>query len=352
MAADEKTEKATPKRKQDERKKGNVFQSSGVAAVASLLAVFNGLKIFASFMYKSMYQGVILFFGYARMEYPVNSESLQDKLIQAMLLFAQAALPLLLIAGVTAVAVAALQTRMGFSMETIKFKANRISPLQGFKRLFSIRSVVELLKALIKITVLGWMIYSFLSSRMHEFVRLMDGTVMDAISFAGNTVLSLVNTVGVAFLFLAAFDYLYQWWDYEKNLRMSKQEIKEEYKQTEGDPQIKGKIREKQRQMSSKRMMQNVPKADVIIRNPTHFAVALGYDPERNKAPVVLAKGADRVALKIVEIGEANDVYIMENRPLARGLYDAAEIDMEIPGEFYQAVAGVLAFVYKLKKEK
>ena len=350
MAADEKTEKATPKRKQDERKKGNVFQSSDVAAVASLLAVFNGLKIFASFMYKSMYQGVILFFGYARMEYPVNSESLQDKLIQAMLLFAQAALPLLLIAGVTAVAVAALQTRMAFSMETIKFKANRISPLQGFKRLFSIRSVVELLKALIKITVLGWMIYSFLSSRMHEFVRLMDGTVMDAISFAGNTVLSLVNTVGVAFLFLAAFDYLYQWWDYEKNLRMSKQEIKEEYKQT--DPQIKGKIREKQRQMSSKRMMQNVPKADVIIRNPTHFAVALGYDPERNKAPVVLAKGADRVALKIVEIGEANDVYIMENRPLARGLYDAAEIDMEIPGEFYQAVAGVLAFVYKLKKEK
>ena len=352
MAADEKTEKATPKRKQDERKKGNVFQSSDVAAVASLLAVFNGLKIFASFMYKSMYQGVILFFGYARMEYPVNSESLQDKLIQAMLLFAQAALPLLLIAGVTAVAVAALQTRMAFSMETIKFMSYRISPLQGFKRLFSIRSVVELLKALIKITVLGWMIYSFLSSRMHEFVRLMDGTVMDAISFAGNTVLSLVNTVGVAFLFLAAFDYLYQWWDYEKNLRMSKQEIKEEYKQTEGDPQIKGKIREKQRQMSSKRMMQNVPKADVIIRNPTHFAVALGYDPERNKAPVVLAKGADRVALKIVEIGEANDVYIMENRPLARGLYDAAEIDMEIPGEFYQAVAGVLAFVYKLKKEK
>ena len=316
MAADEKTEKATPKRKQDERKKGNVFQSSDVAAVASLLAVFNGLKIFASFMYKSMY--CLLY----------TSPSPRD------------------------VEVAALQTRMAFSMETINFKANRISPLQGFKRLFSIRSVVELLKALIKITVLGWMIYSFLSSRMHEFVRLMDGTVMDAISFAGNTVLSLVNTVGVAFLFLAAFDYLYQWWDYEKNLRMSKQEIKEEYKQTEGDPQIKGKIREKQRQMSSKRMMQNVPKADVIIRNPTHFAVALGYDPERNKAPVVLAKGADRVALKIVEIGEANDVYIMENRPLARGLYDAAEIDMEIPGEFYQAVAGVLAFVYKLKKEK
>ena len=123
---------------------------------------------------------------------------------------------------------------------------------------------------------------------MHEFVRLMDGYGYGCHFFCGNTVLSLVNTVGVAFLFLAAFDYLYQWWDYEKNLRMSKQEIKEEYKQTEGDPQIKGKIREKQRQMSSKRMMQNVPKADVIIRNPTHFAVALGYDPERNKAPVGL----------------------------------------------------------------
>lgn len=169
--------------------------------------------------------------------------------------------------------------------------------------------------------------------------------------YVGDTAVSLVNTVGVAFIFLAAFDYLYQWWEYEKNLRMSKQEIKEEYKQTEGDPQIKGRIREKQRQMASMRMMQNVPKADVIIRNPTHFAVALGYDSNANRAPVVLAKGADHLALKIVEVGEANGVYIMEDKPLARGLYASVEVDMEIPEEFYQTVAKVLAFVYKLKKK-
>ena len=133
---------------------------------------------------------------------------------------------------------------------------------------------------------------------------------------------------------------------------MSKQEIKDEYKQMEGDPQIKGRIRERQRQIASRRMMQNVPKADVIIRNPTHFAVALGYDSNAHRAPVVLAKGADRVALKIVEIGEENGVYIMENPPLARGLFAAVEVDMEIPEEYYQAVAQVLAFVYKLKKKK
>ena len=139
-----------------------------------------------------------------------------------------------------------------------------------------------------------------------------------ALIYVGNTVVSLVDTVGIAFVFLGAVDYLYQWWEYEKNLRMSKQEIKEEYKQTEGDPQIKGKIREKQRQMASRRMMQNVPNADVVIRNPTHFAVALGYDSGKNRAPVVLAKGADHLALKIVEVAEASGVYIMEDRPLAR----------------------------------
>ena len=218
--------------------------------------------------------------------------------------------------------------------------------------MFSIRSVVELIKALIKITILGWVVYVFLKGRMEELSRLMEGTVEGALIFTGNTVISLVDTVGVAFIFLASMDYLYQWWEYEKNLRMSKQEIKEEYKQTEGDPQIKGKIREKQRQMASMRMMQNVPKADVIVRNPTHYAVALGYDADRNRAPVVLAKGADHLALKIVEVGEANGVYILEDRPLARGLYASVEVDMEIPEEYYQTVAKILAFVYKLNDKK
>lgn len=352
MPADEKTEKATPKRRQDERKKGNVFQSNDVAAVCSMLVLFHSLKALAPHMYRNFRDAMYMFTGMAADSDSFHQEAGREMLVKAMLLFLESALPLLFIGVLTAVAVTFFQTRMAFSMDVLKFKMERISPLKGFKRMFSIRSVVELIKALIKITILGWVVYVFLKGRMEELSRLMEGTVEGALIFTGNTVISLVDTVGVAFIFLASMDYLYQWWEYEKNLRMSKQEIKEEYKQTEGDPQIKGKIREKQRQMASMRMMQNVPKADVIVRNPTHYAVALGYDADRNRAPVVLAKGADHLALKIVEVGEANGVYILEDRPLARGLYASVEVDMEIPEEYYQTVAKILAFVYKLNDKK
>ena len=154
------------------------------------------------------------------------------------------------------------------------------------------------------------------------------------------------------FVGLAIFDYVYQWWDYEKNLRMSHQELKEEYKQTEGDPQIKGKIRDRQQQMSRQRMMQKVPNADVVIRNPTHYAVAIQYDPEKNSAPVVVAKGADTLALRIVAVAEEHGVYVTENRPLARGLYESVDLDREIPEKFYKTVAEVLAFVYSLRKKE
>ena len=352
MPADEKTEKATPKRRQDERKKGNVFQSNDVAAVCSMLVLFHSLKALAPHMYRNFRDAMYMFMGMAADSDSFHQEAGREMLVKAMLLFLESALPLLFIGVLTAVAVTFFQTRMAFSMDVLKFKMERISPLKGFKRMFSIRSVVELIKALIKITILGWVVYVFLKGRMEELSRLMEGTVEGALIFTGNTVISLVDTVGVAFIFLASMDYLYQWWEYEKNLRMSKQEIKEEYKQTEGDRQIKGKIREKQRQMASMRMMQNVPKADVIVRNPTHYAVALGYDADRNRAPVVLAKGADHLALKIVEVGEANGVYILEDRPLARGLYASVEVDMEIPEEYYQTVAKILAFVYKLNDKK
>lgn len=317
-----------------------------------MLVLFHSLKALAPHMYRNFRDAMYMFMGMAADSDSFHQEAGREMLVKAMLLFLESALPLLFIGVLTAVAVTFFQTRMAFSMDVLKFKMERISPLKGFKRMFSIRSVVELIKALIKITILGWVVYVFLKGRMEELSRLMEGTVEGALIFTGNTVISLVDTVGVAFIFLASMDYLYQWWEYEKNLRMSKQEIKEEYKQTEGDPQIKGKIREKQRQMASMRMMQNVPKADVIVRNPTHYAVALGYDADRNRAPVVLAKGADHLALKIVEVGEANGVYILEDRPLARGLYASVEVDMEIPEEYYQTVAKILAFVYKLNDKK
>lgn len=352
MAADEKTEKATPKRRQDERKKGNVFQSHDVVTVLTMLVSFNALKLLSPQMYENITRCMESFFGYASDVSVINPDNIGEMLTNGLILFFLTVIPILMVGIVGSVVATGIQTRMLFSADAFKFKGNRINPLQGFKRLFSVRSIVEVLKALIKISVLGIMLYQQIEDRIREFPRLMDGSAIGAVTFIGDTIVSLVNTLGIIFLFLALFDYLYQWWDYEKNLRMSKQEIKEEYKQTEGDPQIKGKIKEKQQRMANMRMMQKVPEADVIIRNPTHYAVALAYDPENNMAPMVVAKGADKIALKIVEIGEENGLYIVENKPLARGLYDSVEVDMEIPSKYYEVIAGILAFAYELKNKK
>ncbi|MGD9559832.1 MAG: EscU/YscU/HrcU family type III secretion system export apparatus switch protein, partial [Oscillospiraceae bacterium] len=169
--------------------------------------------------------------------------------------------------------------------------------------------------------------------------------------YAAEFLMDIVTSVTIIFVFLAGADYLFQRWQFEKDLRMTKQEVKQEYKQTEGDPQIKGRIRQKQREMATSRMMQNVPEADVIIRNPTHYAVAVRYEAGKDKAPVVLAKGADLVALRIVRVGEENGIVTVENKPLARGLYEGVPLDREIPQEFFQPVAEVLAFVYSTSKK-
>ena len=227
MAAEEKTEKATPKRRQDERKKGNVFQSNDVAAVCSLLVLFHSLKALAPMMYESFGECMHLFFSYASSPDIFWQEGGKGLFMKAVLVFFKASLPLLFIGVLTAVIVTFFQTRMAFSWDVLKFKFDRISPLKGFKRMFSLRSVIELLKSLIKITVLGWVVWFFLKGRLTELTGLMEGTVASALIYVGNTVVSLVDTVGIAFVFLGAVDYLYQWWEYEKNLRMSKQEIKE-----------------------------------------------------------------------------------------------------------------------------
>lgn len=201
VAADEKTEKATPKRRQDERKKGNVFQSSDVIAVCSLLVLFNSLNALAPMIYRTLKASMELFFSYAASTEPLTAEDLPDKLLKAMFLFGQAALPLLFIGVAVAVVTTFFQTRLSFSADVMKFKMDRISLLKGFKRMFSIRSVVELLKALIKITILAWVIYSYIKGRIHEFARLMDGTVQAAFVYVGDTAVSLVNTVGTPLFF-------------------------------------------------------------------------------------------------------------------------------------------------------
>ena len=271
---------------------------------------------------------------------------------QAGVVLVKTALQLLAVTALCAIAGTFAQTRLLVRGELLKPKFSRINPLQGVKRLFSLKSVVDAFKGILKITLLMIIIFSCLCDRFLESSKYLYTDLDMASRHIFESGKNMVLCIVLAFAVVAALDYFYQWWDYERQLRMSKQEIKEEYKQTEGDPQIKGKIKENQRKMAQRRMMQQVPKADVVIRNPTHFAVALRYDPDRDNAPIVLAKGQDELALRIVRVAEENKVEVVENVPLARALYAQAELDREIPPELYGAVAEVLVYIFKLSKKQ
>ena len=259
--------------------------------------------------------------------------------------------PFLLVTMVLAIAATFAQTRLLVTGESLKPKFSRINPLQGFKRLFSLRSVVEALKGLLKIGILLYLIYNYFRSVAISFAKFPDMEIAQACAILFDDIFNLIFQVVIAFVVLAAADYFYQWWDYERQLKMSKQEVKEEYKQTEGDPQVKGKIKQIQRQRAQQRMMQQVPGADVVIRNPTHVAVALRYKPDKDEAPVVVAMGLDELALRIVQVAEENQVAVVENVQLARSLYASSELGYQISPEFYGPVAEILVYVLKLDQK-
>jgi len=351
VAGDSKTEKATPKRRRDERKKGNVLMSKDAVAVATLLGSLLMVRVMAG-PFRSQIRE---FFQYCFTAIQTGEVGVVSGLAgqlfrQALKAYLMMAGPFLLVTAALAIAVTFFQTKLLFSTEAIKPKFNRISPMQGFKRLFSLRSLVEAFKGILKISVLLYIIYDYFTTTAVGFSRFLHMELGASCSALFQDAFSLVLRIAVAFTVLAFFDYLYQWWDYERQLKMSKQEIKEEYKQTEGDPQVKGKIKEIQRRRAQQRMMQQVPGADVVIRNPTHFAVALRYRPDEDNAPVVLAKGMDELALRIVAVAEEHKVPTVENVPLAHALYDSTELDREIPPALYGAVAEVLVYVLKLDR--
>ena len=347
--AGEKTEKATPKKRKDERKKGNVFLSRDAVTAVSLIASFYALKIFAPSIFTNVQDLVRRYISLAGTKEVFLASDISTIFTDLGLVFLKTAMPLVGVSVLVAVIVTMAQTKMLFSTKAFAPKFSRITPLNGIKKMFSIRAIVELLKSLLKIVVLLYMVYTVLIDEVTTLPMLINMTPVSAINRTGEIIMDVVLKSGIAFVFLAAADYLYQWWDYEKNMKMSKQEIKDEYKQIEGNPQIKGRQRNIAQQRSRQRMMQNVPEADVVIRNPTHFAVALKFDRDKDRAPRVVAKGMDQLALRIVKVAEENDVYVTEDRPLARALYDAVEVGDEIPEEFYKAIAKILAFVYNLK---
>ena len=245
-----------------------------------------------------------------------------------------------------------LQSGLRFYTETIFPKWSRVSPASGLKKLFSLRSLVEFFKSVVKVSVIGGVAYASVAPMMTLVKQLPDSSLLVMLGLLSSMCMKLLIAVLIAEFFIALFDFAYQRYEFMKSLRMTKQEIKDEYKQQEGDPKIKGKIRQIRRERIRKRMLNEVPTSDVVITNPTHFAVALRYDNKTMKAPEVTAKGQDLIALRIRQIAEENKVPVVENPPLARALFASTEIGEEVPTVHYEAVAKVISYVYNLKKKR
>jgi flagellar biosynthesis protein FlhB len=344
----EKTEKATPRKKQDARKKGQVAKSADVNTAISLLAIFLSFLFIGAFMRDRillMMRGT--FQDYMLME--LSDQNVHDLFITLAYQSAIILAPIMGVALVAGILANYLQVGFLFSTEAIQMKLNKLDPIQGFKRIYSMRAIVELLKSLLKITFVGFVTFSVLWLDIENVLRLSQMTVEQSLVYIASLTVKMGLFASAALLLLSLLDYLYQRYDYEKNLKMSKQDIKDEYKKSEGDPLIKSKIKQRQREMAMRRMMQDVPNADVVITNPTHYAIALKYDETKMDAPYVVAMGVDLVAQKIKEIAKANDVVMVENRPLARALYAQVDIGQAIPDEFFQAVAEIIAYVYQAK---
>jgi flagellar biosynthetic protein FlhB len=311
-----------------------------------MVAMFAALSLFGADVFRHMTDMLANYLG-TRLGEKITAQNVSLVFDDAILTLLRAALPLLLVAVAAGVVINLVQVGFLLTGATLRPKFSKLSPLQGLKRIFSMRSLVEMIKAVLKIAVVGFVVYSEYRRQFPVFPNM---TSYD-IDRSGQEIFTLCLGVGfraaVALVGIGVADYMFQWFDFEKNLRMTKQEVKDEYKMIEGDPQIKSKIKQKQREMSAMRMMQAVPEADVVITNPTHYAVAIKYDEAVAAAPVVLAKGADKMALRIREKAREAGVQIVENKPVARALYETVEVGRQIPAALFQAVAEILAHVYQ-----
>jgi len=350
----EKTEPATEKKLSDARKEGQVAKSREVANCLGLLSLFLVLKFWVGTMgteFLQLFSGVYIRIPEAIKMYDgqVPEKELIDILRYGIIRIAIIVAPIFLVGFIVAFLSDVIQVKWKITGKPLMPKFNKLNPASGIKRIFSINSIVELIKSIAKIGLVLYVTYSYLSDKKNDIFYLYSMPLMQAIQLTGELVINLGLRIAIVYLIIALLDYAYQKFKFAKDMRMTKQEIKEEYKQQEGDPQIKGKIRQRMMEASRRRMMQDLPKADVVITNPTHYAVAIKYDPEQYDAPIVLAKGEDYLAQKIKEAARENHIEIVENKPLARMLYANVEVGQLVPPELYQAVAEVLAFVYHLQ---
>lgn len=349
----EKTEEPTAKKIDDSRKEGQVAKSKEISNAIQLLAIFLCLKMFISFVSQRLlgtfdgYWSFIAFYSNDEFNKVTVWQLLLDVCIDILIICA----PFLVIAFIVGFISHKFQFKWMITGKPLQPKFSKINPINGFKRMFSKQALVELILSLIKIIIFSYVSYTVIKDNIGIFFSTYDLSINDSLAILFDIVIDLGIKISVVYIIIGLADLIFQRWKHKNDLKMSKQEVKDEYKNQEGDPKIKSQQRQRMQQASRRRMMQSIPEADVVITNPTHFAVALKYDNTISQAPVVVAKGADYLAYKIKEIAKENEVEIVENKPLARMLYTNVDIGAEIPAELYQSVAEVLAYVYNIKNK-
>ena len=350
LSMSDKTEEPTPKKKKDARKQGNIAKSAEVNKAMTFIAILVVIYMMSGSIISEL-QGFIVNILSGDFSMTMNDNTIKILMFKVMMSFMKIVLPISLIIMVFGILGSLIQTGLFFSMESLKPKFSKLNPLTGLKNMFSMKAIVNLIKSMVVICIMIYLGYSFMSKNFEGIIKSGDIYLPYLFNIVLDLIKSILTSITLAVAVVAALDYGYEKFSHKKGLKMTKQEVKEEYKQMEGDPHIKGKIKQKQRQMANQRMMQAVPSSTVILTNPTHISIAIRYEQGKDTTPIVVAKGVDEVAFRIREIAKSHDIPIIENVPLARLIYKEVDIDQEIPEEMYKAVAEVLVAVYKIKNK-
>ncbi|ABX32101.1 flagellar biosynthetic protein FlhB [Petrotoga mobilis SJ95] len=345
FADPDKTEDPTPRRLEKAREEGNIPQSNEFNMAVSFLSI----SLFLWIIFEPLLNDIFkVFYDYLSLDLDYSPTDLLGYEITAHMNLYIKLILFFVVAVVVSTLLGMIQTKFLFTFKSLKLDLSKINPIKGFKRLFSLRSVVELIKALLKLTILGLLTYNIIKSNWFKILSLAGEETGFSFNVIFDLVINILFQLGIVLLLLSLFDFWYQRYEYKKELKMSKYEVKQERKEIEGNPEIKQRQRELMRNLARSRMMQKVPEADVVITNPTHYAVAIEYKAEEMQAPIVVAKGKDEVAFKIREIAFKHGIPILERPALAREIYEKVELNEEIPEDLYTLVAEVLAYVYKL----
>jgi flagellar biosynthetic protein FlhB len=350
----EKTEPATAKKLNEARKEGQVAKSKEINNAFSLLGLFIVLKISIGGMgtkflevFGGIYNLIPTVVGYKQESFGIHV--FKQILDNVLIILLQMLAPIFIVGVIICFVVDLVQVKWKPTSKPLQPKLNKFNPMSGLKKIISARSLFELVKSILKILLICYVAFSTLKDKREIIFRLYDIPLNLALSYIGDIIINLGIKISSVYMIVGAADYMYQKHKFKEDMKMTKQEVKDEYKNAEGNPEIKSKIRSKMQEASRRRMMQSLPNADVVITNPTHFAVAVQYDAEKSSAPIVVAKGEDYLAQKIKESAKEYHIEIVENKPLARMLYYNVDVGTEIPPELYQAVAEVLAYVYSVK---